>query len=168
MIKLTLPKIRFDWRKYQPLYLPLSIFLGAIVIAAAILATGGLGRIQVGSETGVPAGPRADVSADDDPVLGDVNAPVTLIEFSDFQCPYCLTFWREVFPQLKSTYIDTGKVRFVYRDYPLPFHAMAQTYAEAAQCANEPGKYWEMHDQLFTKQEGADPEVELTVADVKS
>ena len=66
----------------------------------------------------VPTG-VADVSADDDAFLGDKNAPVTIIEFSDFQCPFCRKFWTETFEQLKTQYIDTGKVKLVYRDFPL-------------------------------------------------
>ena len=92
------------------------------------------------------------VSVDDDPVLGNAAAPVTMIEFSDFQCPFCLKFWQETFPQIKQTYIDTGKVKFVYRDFPLSFHPGAMPAAQAANCANEQGKYWEMNDLIFKKQ----------------
>ncbi|MEK6907352.1 MAG: thioredoxin domain-containing protein, partial [Nanoarchaeota archaeon] len=66
----------------------------------------------------LPTGP-VDVSADDDPALGDKNAPVLIIEFSDFQCPFCSRFREQTFDQIKTNYIDTGKVRFVYRDFPL-------------------------------------------------
>jgi protein-disulfide isomerase len=93
------------------------------------------------------------VSTDDDPSLGDPNAPVTIIEFSDFQCPYCRRFWEQTLPQLKSEYIDTGKVRLVYRDYPLStIHPGALPAAMAAGCANEQGKFWEYHDQIFEEQ----------------
>jgi len=92
------------------------------------------------------------VSVDDDPVLGNAAAPVTMIEFSDFQCPYCLRFWQETLPQIKQAYVDTGKVKFVYRDFPLSFHPGAMPAAQAANCANKQGKYWEMHDLIFKKQ----------------
>ena len=89
---------------------------------------------------------------DDDPVLGNANAPVTIIEFSDYQCPFCFSFWKQTLPQIKKDYIDTGKVKFVYRDFPLNIHAMAEPSARAANCAGEQGKYWEYHDKIFGEQ----------------
>ena len=101
----------------------------------------------------VPTG-IVEVSADDDPALGKDNAPVTIIEFSDFQCPFCQRFRQETFDQIKTNYIDTGKVRFVYRDFPLDsIHPLAQKAAEAAECADDQGKFWEYHDLLFEKQQ---------------
>src|SRR3989344_3394454 len=73
--------------------------------------------------TGQPQ--AAAATADDDPVLGNQNAKVTIIEFSDYQCPFCRKFWTDTLPQIKKNYIDTGKVKLVYRDYPLDFHEMA-------------------------------------------
>ncbi len=87
----------------------------------------------------------------DDPVLGDKNAPVTIVEFSDFQCPFCQRFYADTFPSIKKNYVDTGKVKVVYKDYPLSFHEQAQKAAEAAQCANEQDKFWEMHDLVFQR-----------------
>ncbi len=86
---------------------------------------------------------------DDDALKGDPNAPVTIIEFSDYQCPFCARFVQETFPTIQKEYIDTGKVNVVFRDFPLPFHEYAQKAAEAAECAGEQGKYYEMHDKLF-------------------
>ncbi|MEE8403602.1 MAG: thioredoxin domain-containing protein [Candidatus Hydrothermarchaeaceae archaeon] len=106
-------------------------------------------------ETQAPPEPtRIDVSIDGDSCLGPEDAPVTIIEFSDYQCPYCAKFWSQTLPQIKAEYIDTGKVKFVYRDYPLTGlgHAYAQKAAEAAECAGEQGKFWEMHDKLFETQ----------------
>ncbi len=95
----------------------------------------------------------SEASIDDDAILGDVDAPLTLIEFSDYQCPYCSRFTKEVFPLIKEEYVKTGKVRYVFRDFPIQrIHPNAQKAAEAAQCAGEQGKYWEMHDLLFEKQ----------------
>ncbi len=92
--------------------------------------------------------PLVEVSADDDPYKGSVNAPVTLIEFSDFQCPYCRRV-QSVLNRLMSTY--EGKLKLVYRDFPLRrIHPEAQKAAEAAQCANEQGAFWPYHDRLFT------------------
>ncbi len=96
----------------------------------------------------------AQVSVDDDPVLGSANAPVTLIEFSDYECPFCKRHYSETYPQLKKDYIDTGKVKLVFRDLPLSFHdPVATIEAEAANCAREQGgdeAYWKMHDAIFT------------------
>ncbi|MEX2017303.1 MAG: DsbA family protein, partial [Candidatus Pacearchaeota archaeon] len=102
---------------------------------------------------------------DDDAVLGDANAPVTIIEFSDYQCPFCRKFWTETLPQIKLEYIDTGKVKFVYRDFPLTsIHPGAQPAAEAAECARDlyggDDAYFKMHDKIFSEQnifDGGDP-----------
>ncbi len=88
---------------------------------------------------------------DDDAVKGDKNAPVTIVEFSDYECPFCEKFYTQTLPQIEENYIKTGKVKLIYRDYPLGFHAQAQKAAEAAECAGEQDKYYEMHNQLFEK-----------------
>ena len=91
--------------------------------------------------------PRVAVSADDDPYKGPLAAPVTLIEFSDFQCPFCRSV-QPVLDRLMLTY--EGRLRIVYRDFPLRrIHPEAQKAAEAAQCANEQGRFWAFHDRLF-------------------
>ena len=100
-----------------------------------------------------PAQPqRLVVSVDDDPVKGSKNAKVVIVEFSDFQCPFCARFFEQTLPSIERDYIKTGKVQLVYRDFPLSFHKYAQKAAEAAQCANEQGKFWEYHDLLFKRQ----------------
>ncbi len=83
------------------------------------------------------------------PILGDLKAPVTLVEFTDYQCPFCRRWYNDTFKKLKTEYIDTGKVRFVLRDLPLGFHANARPAARAAHCAGEQDKFWEMHNALF-------------------
>ncbi len=96
---------------------------------------------------------------------------MTIIEFSDYQCPFCRSFWSDTLPQIKSEYIDEGIVRFVYRDLPLTSigHDMAQTYAEATECADDQGKFWEMHDKIFEEQakKGTSTISGITSADVK-
>ncbi len=99
---------------------------------------------------------RVQVSAEDDAVLGSANAPVEIIEFSDYQCPFCRKFWQDTLPQLKTEYIDTGKAKLVVRDFPLSFHPMAPKAAEAAECAGEQNKYFEMHDKMFEEQNKLD------------
>lgn len=105
------------------------------------------------------------VSADDDAFIGSEDAPVTIVEFSDFQCPYCSRFQTETLPLLKENYIDTGKVKLVYRDFPIPSHTDARMAAIAAECVAEQGgneAYFEMHDMIFENmaawsyQEGAE------------
>lgn len=104
-----------------------------------------------------PAGP-ARASLGDVPALGRPDAPVTLVEFSDYQCPFCQRFFATTLPALKKDYIDTGKVRYVFRDFPLDqIHPQARKAAEAAHCAGEQGKYWEMHDVLFGNQQALEP-----------
>lgn len=99
----------------------------------------------------VPNTPPIDMVTliDDDEVKGSADAPVTIVEFSDFECPFCTRFYTQTLPQIEEQYIKTGNVKFVYRDFPLGFHANAQKAAEAAECAAEQGKFWEMHDKLF-------------------
>lgn len=93
------------------------------------------------------------IGVDDDPALGDPKAPVTIIEFGDYQCPFCRQFWRETFPRLKKQYIDTGKVRFVYRDFPQSVHPEAMLTAIAAECAADQDRYFEYHDKIFQEQD---------------
>ena len=101
-----------------------------------------------------PSGPQIfRVSLDDDPVLGNPNAPVTVVEFSDFQCPFCSRFFEQTLPLLEENYINTGKVKLVYKDLPLDnLHPNARPVHIAAECADEQGKFWEYHDVLFEKQ----------------
>jgi protein-disulfide isomerase len=87
-----------------------------------------------------------------EPVLGDASAPLTIVEFSDFECSYCRRFHEQVFPKLKSDYIDTGLVRFVHKDLPLPFHPNALPAAAAARCAGEQNRYWDLYSALFDQQ----------------
>jgi protein-disulfide isomerase len=82
-------------------------------------------------------------------VMGAKDAPVTVVEFADYQCPFCLRFTKTTFPLLKKKYIDTGKVRWVALNLPLPFHKDARKAAQAAHCAGEQDKFWEMRELLF-------------------
>ena len=93
------------------------------------------------------------ISLDDDPVKGNPNAPITIVEFSDFQCPFCAKFHSTTLPQLETNYIDSGKVKFVYRDFPIQsIHPNAVPAAFAAECADEQGMFWEYHDIVFENQ----------------
>ena len=89
---------------------------------------------------------------DGEPVLGSSRAPLTIVEFSDFECPYCRLFHEEVLPSLQREYIDTGLVRFIHKDLPLPFHKKARPAAAAARCAGEQNRYWDLYSALFHQQ----------------
>jgi protein-disulfide isomerase len=104
-------------------------------------------------------------NADGHAVLGRADAPVTIVEFTDLQCPYCARFARDTFPQLRQKLIDTGQVRFVSRDLPLDFHVHALPAAVAARCAAEQQRYWEFRAALFARQGAlADPDSYRTAA----
>lgn len=94
------------------------------------------------------------VAMDDDAILGDKNAPVTMIEFSDYECPFCKKYFDETYAKIKADYVDTGKVKIVFRDLPLSFHANAHKQAEAAECVRsltDDATYFKYHDAIFTK-----------------
>jgi protein-disulfide isomerase len=93
--------------------------------------------------------PRVMVAVDDDPSLGPADAPVVIVEFSDYQCPFCSRA-EPIVKQVLEKY--KGKVKFVYRDFPLSFHPFAAKASEASQCANDQGKFWEFHDALYADQ----------------
>jgi protein-disulfide isomerase len=95
----------------------------------------------------------SSISLDGAPVKGKPDAPITLVEFLDFQCPFCSRFSSETLPQIVKEYVDTGKVKFVSKHFPMDgLHLNAQSAAIAAECANEQGKFWEYHDVLFANQ----------------
>ena len=150
-----------------------SIIVGAILISASIFYNTKLtlkefadgGSLKAGSQAAAPLAPAApgqpapaqptgpvDVAERKDAAtLGKSNAKVTFVEFTDFQCPFCQRFFTDAYKQIKEKYVDTGKVKIVFRHYPLPFHANAQKAGEAAECANRQGKFIQYHDVLFTK-----------------
>lgn len=114
------------------------------------------GRLATGS---APARPENLVlSFGDDPAKGSKTARLVLIEFTDYECPFCARYFRDTLPQLEKEYIQTGKLRYVLREFPLEsIHPQAFKAAEAALCAGEQGKYWEMHDRLFSNQQALAP-----------
>lgn len=102
----------------------------------------------------------------DDPVMGDSDAPLTIIEFSDFQCPFCSRFYQNTLPLIEKNYIDTGKAKLVYMDLPLDnLHKNARLSHVAAECADDQGEFWPYHDMLFDTQaewQNMSSEVHLT------
>ena len=91
---------------------------------------------------------RAKVATAGAFAIGSADAPITMVEFTDFQCPFCERFHMNTFSDLKKNYIDTGKVRFVSRDLPLDFHPNAMQAAQAGRCAGEQGQFWQMRDHM--------------------
>src|SRR3989344_3503045 len=148
----TKPVFSLDFSK---VILPASIVLAAVLISGTLIFTSY--RSNPGSQLGAVGNnlgnQKVAVSVDDDPMLGNKKAPVTIIEFSDFQCPFCRSFWKDTLSLIKSNYIDTGKVKFIYRDFPLSFHPGAHVAAEATECAEDQNKYWELHDAIFNEQD---------------
>jgi protein-disulfide isomerase len=117
---------------------------------------------QTPSET--PQVVRYEIPIDDDPMIGPEDAPITIVEFSDFECPYCRQWHATVYSKLLETYPD--EVRLVYRDFPLEsIHANAKSAAEAADCAYEQGVFWDYHDKLFSDELGLSPEAYTEYAD---
>jgi protein-disulfide isomerase len=107
------------------------------------------------SKGGAPSGPDLKdvvLTIEDSPSKGNKDAKLVLVEFSDYQCPFCGRHVRDTNPQLEADYIKTGKVKHIFKDFPLDFHKNAFKAAEAANCAGDEGKYWEMHDILFKNQ----------------
>ncbi len=143
---------------------PLAILVAAAMISGSILSvgSGGSRSAVLGGSVASPA-PENDappeipdpsvLSSARDASLGSEKARVTIVEFSDFQCPFCRNFFTNTFSQLKKQYIDTGKVRLVFRHYPLSFHPAARPSALAAECAADQGKFWQFHDKVFAEQE---------------
>lgn len=140
----------------------------AAVAGAALLLLGCSGDSSSAQEEAVVPSDVNTVRerADRSRVRGDSAAPVQLFEIADFQCQYCAQYYRETYPAIDSLYVETGDVRYVFITYPNANHPRAWPAVEAAFCAGAAGKFWEMHDLLFERQEdwtGADEPVERFV-----
>jgi len=123
---------------------------------------------QQAANSGQPPVIHAKVSTEGAFSIGSKDAPVTMIEFTDFQCPFCQSFHLRTFADLKKNYIDTGKVRFVSRDFPLDFHPNAMQAAQAGRCAGEQGQFWAMRDRMGSNPEQLDLDhLVLYAADLK-
>lgn len=129
-----------------------TVWIALSIIVAGILIAGALVYTPSDKPFAVPKGdPRTvTLSTDDDTILGDPKAPVTMIIFGDYECPFCERQATGVEEQIKKDYVETGKVKLVYRDFPLEnIHKQARPAAIAAECAGEQGAYWPYHDLLF-------------------
>jgi protein-disulfide isomerase len=108
----------------------------------------------IAEKSGQPTGP-VDVNIEGAAVKGEKNAPVTIVEFSDFECPFCGRYSTTTYPEIMKKYVDTGKVKYVFRNFPLPMHANAAGAANAAACVRDQGgdkMFFEYHDILFANQ----------------
>ncbi len=145
-------------------FLIVGVFIGALMVSprvgsavtvemistAVVQALNSTGSVRAAA-TPRPA-PLVNVSVDDDPAWGPEDASVVMVEFSDFQCPFCQRFYQETYPRIRETYGD--RIRFVYRYMPLPqIHPDAFAAAMAADCANEQGAFWNYHDLIFSNQQ---------------
>jgi len=143
--------------KYSTFLLVAVLIVGAFVFIGGDSGPTPTANIANNDPTNPPGQvQKVIVDADDDAFLGNADAPVEIIEFSDYQCPFCGRFWSQTLPALKSEYIDTGKGKLVYRDFPhTSIHPMAMPAAEAAECVRDQGgdtAYFEMHDAIFESQ----------------
>ena len=137
---------------YTQFLIPGAILLAAIFISGTLLFTRSGGTAQIGDSVVKPKDKVEVKIGDRDHVLGNPDAKVLFVEFSDFQCPFCRSFWSGALPEIKKNYIDTGKVMFIYKHFPLDFHLGAIPAAEGSECAGEQGKFWEMHDKIYEEQ----------------
>jgi len=113
------------------------------LFAASVLA------LAAGTVLAQKPEPRVRLELAGAQVLGSTQAPITMVEFSDYECTFCQQYHANAFAQLKRDFIDTGKLRYVVRDYPLPTHRNAARAARAAHCAADQGRFWEMHAALI-------------------
>lgn len=157
---------------WSGIHIPASILLGSLLVCGTIFYStrtvlkkldtlSGSGAIAQQQGQGAPAAganqqaqPGAPVKITlqpDTPYLGKPDAKVTVVEYADYQCPFCEKWYTGVFPQLKSKYIDTGKIKFVFQDFAF-LGADSNTASEAVHCAADQNKFWEYHDYLFSHQ----------------
>jgi len=128
----------------------LALALGLGLGAAASGMSGCPGGVVIDPTVGIIVGIPPVLASDH--VIGSANAPVTVIEYFDFQCPFCGRFARETFPQIKQQYIDSGMVRFVFRHFPLTnIHPRARPAALASECAHDQGLFDAYHDEVFER-----------------
>jgi protein-disulfide isomerase len=154
-------------------FLPVSVLIAGVLIAGAVIYTNGLksgNKAVVADNTNqTPSVPVSLGLTSEDVILGDPNAPITLIEYGDFQCPFCGRFFSQTENLIKEQYVRTGKVKFVYRHFAFLGPESIEA-AKAAECAKDQGKFWEFHDALFNAeiQDGQEHNGNLNTALFKS
>ncbi len=157
-------------KEHSPISTQAAILIGALIIAVSNLMGSGIIKLQglattqtpttqvaqvgnVGNVSPAPSGSVVvqGVTAGNLPTLGDKNAKVLVVEWADYQCPFCKQWFDSVENQFKKDYVDTGKVQFAFRDFAF-LGQESNDAANAARCANEQGKYWDYHDYLYSHQ----------------
>ena len=148
-----------DIWKYSTLILLAAVVIGGFFLFRDSGSINGGSVTDTGSDNQQAVNARAFIE-DNDPVLGNPDAGVSIIEFSDFQCPFCARAFDGAITDLKnSDYFKNGEVNLIYKHFPLnSIHPYAQGAAEASVCAQAQGKFWEYHDTLFTNQDALDVE----------
>ena len=139
-------------------FLPASILIAGVLIAGSVIYSTGLKSQPVAPNDGLTGNALDQVAIGEalnltkgDVVLGDIDAPVTLIEYSDFQCPFCGRFFSQTSPSIIENYVKTGKVRFVYRHFAF-LGPESVAAAGAVECAKDEGKFWQYHDEIFKEE----------------
>jgi protein-disulfide isomerase len=158
-------------REQKDLILPISILIAAVMVAGALVfatiyhggagGSAGTANVAQNNAAAAPTGMTASATTTAailalgprDAILGSPNAPVTVIEYGDYQCPFCAQYYQTVQPQLMQQYINTGKVKMVFRDFPF-LGPESTAAANAAQCAEDQNKFWAYHDALYTAKIG--------------
>jgi protein-disulfide isomerase len=148
----------------RDLFLPISILVAAVMIGGAILfatlykggtfaqspgTAGGTGTGNTGAAATTTVNPAVMTLGPRDAILGNANAKVTLIEYGDYQCPFCAQFFSQTEPQIIKNYVNTGKVKMVFRNFAF-LGAESTAAAEAAECAEDQNKLWAYHDALYS------------------
>ena len=157
----------------------ISIVASALILSGVIWVASGsiansvydlkssLKAIPSGSGSGIQATPTPSIQQAGSVTIdfagvameGDANAPITIVEYSDFQCPFCRKFYTEAYAQLIKDYVETGKAKIYYKHFPLSsIHPAAEKSAEASECAQDQGKFWEYHNKLFDEQQKLKPD----------
>jgi len=131
---------------------------GVVLVVIAIIAVSAMNFDSTGTMTNNANTPLtasslsfSNLVTDDTPLKGDPSAPITLVEFSDFQCPNCARFAKEVSPQIEATYVESGMVSIAYKHFTI-VGPDSKPAAMASQCAKEQGMFWEYHDEVFSNQ----------------
>lgn len=149
---------RGRWPVYFDAIAAIAMTVASCVVIWTLLAhspTAAVPMMPADANTRIPTEP---ISIDGAPIKGRPDAPIAIVEFSEFQCPFCATFVSDTLPSLLRSYVDTGKAFLVFQHLPLEsIHPLAFDAAVAAECANEQGQFWQMHDALFRIQKGLKP-----------
>lgn len=138
-----------------------SIVLAAVIISGTIFFTrvpigaSNPGTDKIGDVVGKDQAPNGEILKinSNEHILGQSSAKVSLVIYTDFQCPFCRTYWKDSYQKIVQNYINSGKIKLVIRHFPLDFHPAARPSAEAIECAGDQGKFWQLQDKIFQEQE---------------